>query len=331
MKSSCLVLLAVLLGSTDALKRKEPKAVSGTEGLVLDESPSPETLVSHEKPSPDEEEDEEEEEAPPAPTPAYHRAAGVPKGECTQKLKPTLFFIGHAYSGSTSLADQMSLNPELSHGTTKEHQFFSKDLKSIESNSKFEKYLDQFWVSCNATVAYDATMDYLPMGASKESIRYFRHRMGPNVKLMAMFRDPLDIYFHLLSDRPNLVSEGNSEGDMVTPFDLHDPPNVTKRPDLVGTEYLSNWLEAYPKRSSWLFLDSDDYFASPEKVLKKIFAFSRVKNVKLDKAALNGQSGRRRSSMKASAAQRKAFWSIQDNRDDKKRLEKLTGLRFDWK
>jgi hypothetical protein len=303
-----------MLHSADALTRKSP---DGTQGLSV-ANRSATNPVNHAS----------EKSKMKSPAEEYHRAAGVNRGECTKQLKPELFFIGHAYSGSTTLSKQMGLHPELSDGDTKEHQFFRKEFKLIQSDNKYNDYLEEFWVSCNSTVAYDASMSYFAIGESPEALRYMKGRVGPNVKLILMIRDPIDIVFHYMCHEPANVAPALAD---LAPFSQDAPTNLSAKPAILGAEWLSQWLKVFPKRKNWLFIDSDVYFASPEKVLRQVFSFSGVSDMQLNESDLKkSTSGRRRCTLKPSDEDREIFWSVEDNKKEKKRMERLTGLKFGW-
>lgn len=300
----CFIVLVGLNGFADALHPKPFQTGASDESPAFDK-------VLKVPPRPDE----------------YHRAANVDRGECTKRLNPTLLFIGEAYSGSTSLSDQMQLHPELSHGDTKEHQYFKPDPSKISSNEKYKQYQEEFWVSCNATVAYDATM-YLGIAqgtkttTGEKAVEYVKKRMGKDTKIIVMFRDPVDMLFHT-------QCKSTKRSMSSRPFSLESPPNCTHKVDN-PYKMLSTWLKVFPTKSKWLFLSSDEYFANPQKVLNNVFKFIGVKPMRLENTDLQAQSGRRRCTLKATSQERKAYWSVPDNLENKKQLEKATGLHFSW-
>lgn len=248
------------------------------------------------------------------------KCSHVKKDDCLKRVTPNLLFIGQMYSGSTSLSNQMLLHPKLDFGTTKEHQFFRAKFDSIKSDQKYDQYLEEFWVSCNTTTSFDATMDYLKMaGDAKyglDAVKYLRSRLGNDIKLMVMFRDPVEHILH------KACTAGHQKDD----FTNNALPNGTMEiPD-----QLSTWLKVYPNKAKWLFLSSDDYFKSPQSVLNKVTKFIGVEKYELAEDELMATGGRRRCKAKASPEQRKAFWSVESNMEIKRSLEELTGLKFQW-
>jgi len=366
----CLSILSVLLCGADALKHKEQHGsqdssdttpsfgvVGGMEASSSEPSqpddPSEANLpvgvdegtepLSGEPPQPDGFQDSLEvdisagvvEWMKPLSSEPYHEALGVAKGEGSKLMKPTLFFIGHAYSGSTTLSYLMAKHPEMSFGDTKEHQYFTHDYKKIRSDKKYNDYLEEFWVHCNTTVAYDATMDYINVPEDPEALKYMARRLGNNVKFMYMIRDPLDLiwhdYCHESGDALVLAPPDRAlEGQEIQPFDINQPVNLSDRRSVLNTQYISQYLTAFPNKKNWLFIDSDEYFDSPREVLKQVFEFSGVPDMEIN-LSVPEATGRRRCTMKPTLRERKAFWSLKDNKDEKKLIEKLTGLKFRWR
>merc|ERR1712107_158530 len=106
----------------------------------------------------------------------------------------------------------------------KDHQYFKANYQAIRSTKIYEKYLDEFCVSCNATIAYDATMDYLEFAADEKdglaAVNYVRNRLGPDVKIMMMLRDPVEALLH------NACSYGKQDGSNL--FSIDHPPNGSR-------------------------------------------------------------------------------------------------------
>jgi len=237
-------------------------------------------------------------------------------------MQPNLLFIGQAHSGSTSLSEFMDLHPKVSSGSVKEHHYFDRDSKRKTPGRKvnpcsansFSKYLDQFCVSCNTTVAFDATQEYIDLGsdeyAGRKDVEKIRTRLGGNLKIMLQVRDPVDLIFSLGYDANTTLSI---------------------------VEALTVWRKVFPRKENWLFLESDEWFNNPEKTLNKVFKFVGVESLKesLDEKNDKGEhmidSGRRRNSKKATSAQRKAYWSVKERNEDHLQLKKLTGLKLNWK
>lgn len=260
----------------------------------------------------------------------------VGKGnDCTKILEPSLMFIGQPHSGSTSLHGLLELHPEVHGGDMKEHHYFDAQAKKAHKKSanSLSEYKKQFCVPCNATIGIDATMEYIKLGLDKyggrKAVEKVRSALGGNVKILMMLRDPVDLLFS---------SQCQGKAHPKRPFHPNEPPNITDSEMSVATP-LNTWLEVFPNKKNWLFLSSEEFFANPQKVMNKVFKFLGIKSmdvVKMSKGQKDssgdhvGNQGRRRCTIHANSNERKAYFSVQDNVNDQKKLEKLTGLKFKW-
>lgn len=250
--------------------------------------------------------------------------------KCLKVLPPKLLFIGQAHSGSTALSDLMELHPELHSGDMKEHHYFNKDIgnENKRAAKNINEYHEQFCVTCNTTISFDATMEYINLGfIGEKRLELVKQRLGEDLKIILMMRDPVDLLFS------NYCQSTKKDG---RPFTSDSPANLSATKQMV-TEPLRVWQKVFDNEANWLFLKSDDFFEDPQKVLDKVFTFLGVKPMKVpldvtdNKGDLLTSSGRRRCTLKATSEERHAYWKVKDNVNNRKELEKLTGLQFTWK
>jgi len=237
--------------------------------------------------------------------------------------KPSLLFIGESHSGTTSLADQMHMHPELSYGLCKEHSFWASTVPL--PGRSFSWYSDmEFRVGPKVKHTFDATVEVLYLGDPSaqggatyfyekpgiSALEHLRSLLGADIRLMMLIRDPVD----------RLQSIGD--------VSLHQMGG--RNPFTCSADSLESWLQVFP-REQFLFLKSEDYFADPAAVLDRVFRFTNVSRFAFAPEQLKHSSGRRRTANHVSLQTRQAFAALPENQDCKARLENLTGLRFSWK
>lgn len=244
-----------------------------------------------------------------------------PAATCTKFLPPSLVYLGMGHSGSTSLAVYMDQHPELSFGSMKEHRYMCKAGAQGDQKSR-QVYNDEYIVNCTVNRTFDASPSYfaMPLGKSRckdwhseltdpvERAKTIEEVFGSAVLFIMMVRDPVDV----LKSR-----EGYSTHDELVEF---NKPCESKA--------LESWLSAFP-RDRFLFLDSEDFFRSPQDTLNRVFEFAGVAPFTLQPIT-ESDSGRRRSSRTVEPEVRRAFHQKPSNRKCKKDLEAMTGLTFHW-
>jgi len=261
----------------------------------------------------------------------------VVEDEENQKtLLPKLLFIGLAHSGSTSLANEMEMHPQLSYGKMKEHNYL--DLLSGSSGQFREKYQNQFPVDENVTYTFDATPHTMflglegdkwyvkaPIGRTYgtgiEGVKAIKDVLGGDVKFITMLRDPLD-WQTSMSTQPLDQKLGT--------FDGEKPHASLLAERSCYVDALETWMDVFPK-GNFLFLESTEFFSDPQDTLNQVFDFIGVHRIQYEKDELEPQ-GRRRSGRHATttAGERSTYWADDRQKECLQRLEKLSGRNFKW-
>jgi len=258
----------------------------------------------------------------------------VVEDEENQKtLLPKLLFIGLAHSGSTSLAMEMDMHPQLSYGKMKEHNYL--DLLSGSAGQFREKYQNQFPVDENVTYTFDATPHTMFLGLEEDQwyvdepigrkygtgiggVKAIKDVLGGDVKFITMLRDPLDWQ--------TSMSTQSLEKKLGTFADGKTGSLLAERSCYVDA--LDTWMDVFPK-SNFLFLESTEFFANPQGTLNQVFDFIGVDRKTYEKDELEPQ-GRRRLGRSASAGDRRTYWADDRQKECLQRLEKLSGKNFKW-
>lgn len=265
-----------------------------------------------------------------------------PRGFCKRPRRPTMLYIGVGHSGSTTLSMHLDSHPQMSYGRKKEHDFWKagrgKDTKT------FSDYLSEFRVPCRTKVVmdfpvrvyeqsmpeFDKVLGHWYGGVEKATplgepyLRRFRELMGPNLKLVFMFRNPVD-YLASFQINGTRMLERMEAGEK-------DIPDRNKMLKVRYATALEPWLRLYP-RENFLFLKSEDFFADPQSTLDKIFNFTHVAPSRYSAEALRRHSGRRRAVGKEllTDKDRYAFYQHEEPRRELQKLQELTGLDLaDW-
>jgi len=259
---------------------------------------------------------------------------------------PQVQFIGLPHSGSTSLAKQLALHPELSYGLCKEHNMIF-NLGKV-SNGKLKKaYLSKFALrntseinDAGAKYTFDASpgtmfigcpdderMLEFPIGkkygTGAKAVRKVKDFLGPDTKYIVMLRDPLDWQ---VSDAYGQIKK--LEHLMGT---TKKGPGLDNKRSCYA-DCLESWVNVVGK-NKMLFLASEQYFKDPQAVLTQIFKFLHVAPRQYTHEELGLTYGRRRAAAKESyfkTSDRKVYWQDPHVKECKARLAKLTGRGWHW-
>lgn len=263
---------------------------------------------------------------------------------CSHIIEPSVYYIGLPHAGSTTMATQMNGHPSMSYGSWKEHRFWAGPGSRFDyerEERSVDKYLTEFEVPCEKTVTFDAspftiflgqedaanncsgcsmsktragdmcttTNQYrfprLPPG--RAAIEDVKKIVPAHAKFLVMFRDPMD------------VAMG------------HFPTGEVEQPcHSCDADSLETWLSVFPKEN-FLFIDSSVYYEEQQKTMDDVFKFVGVEPYNLSEEMLEPQGRRRAPAKGDDLATRVEFHSNPKHKDCKRRLEVLTGLKFDWK
>lgn len=199
---------------------------------------------------------------------------------------PNFIIIGAGKSGTTALHNYCNAHPQVFMTDVKETNFFELEGKAIHSDpindperlyhypqsiNNWEDYKALF-KDVTDEIAYGETS---PMYLYGERAPYHIKEKLPNVKLVAILREPIDRLYsrwlHLLRDGNDPIGDFENAMDKSTIW--------WKRKDLVQEgfyyDHLSRYIETFPKSQLKVFL-YDDLKADSAKVMHDLFEFIGV-------------------------------------------------------
>jgi Sulfotransferase domain len=199
----------------------------------------------------------------------------------TVATKPNFFIVGAPKCGTTALFEYLRSHPNIFVPKVKEPHFFAKDLGSYPSIKTWEDYGELF---------ADSTAEHLRVGEA--SVYYLRsetaipgiRQFNPAARIIAMFRNPVDMVYSLHSQL--LYWSEETEGDFETAWRLQarrgqglDLPSTCREPFLVqyaqfgrfGTQ-TQRLLSTFPGEQVKL-ISYDDFAASPQSVYRDVIDF----------------------------------------------------------
>jgi len=251
-------------------------------------------------------------------------------------MMPKVILLAIPHSGSTSLADQLDMHPELSYGKMKEHNMIWK-ISGKHSGQLKEIYKDQFPVDTspvsNVSVKYtfDASPATLFLGIEDDlemarsqigkdhgtgvfAVQQVKDILGADTKFIVVLRNPLYWQYSLMKSVKQFE-------DMVS-------PNNTLGKRSCYADAIMNWLKVFP-RQNFQFHTSEEYFENPASTLRDIQQFLNVEQKIYSETELQAQ-GRRRSTFNPSKKIEHMFWEDGHMNECKHRLGRLTGRAYDW-
>ncbi|CAI2350539.1 unnamed protein product [Caenorhabditis sp. 36 PRJEB53466] len=201
-------------------------------------------------------------------TDSRHKAILPPTINCTNMTLPNLLILGPQKTGSTALANFLSLHPNVSQnspipGSFEEVQFFG----GANYLNGIEWYLSNFR---NASIIFEKSATYFDNPTAPKQAA----SLVPNAKLVVILQNPSQRAYswfqHLLAHKdPSAVSAGSLEA-------ILDSSDATWRKirqrSVSGGRYvhhLDKWLEHF-SLTQMLFLDSDELKEQPAQVLNSL-------------------------------------------------------------
>jgi len=244
--------------------------------------------------------------------------------------------IGAQRCGTTSLYNYLIAHPNISSALNKEIHFFD-----INYNKGIDWYWKQFPLVSEKvnpdekSVTGESTPYYLfhPLVAK----RIFKHL--PKIKLIVLLRNPVDRAY---SHYNHAVRRGNEslsfeKAIKIEPERLREQEQKVlegknsltyRRLSYLGrgayAEQLEKYLELFQKKQ-FLILKSEDFFASPQQYLNKVFSFLGLSNFELKKFEKFGFGNNPPMNEKTRNFLTEYF------RSHNERLSKLIGPDFSWK
>lgn len=210
----------------------------------------------------------------------YRKATGF------LRALPGFIIIGTGRGGTTGMYFTLATHPDIVQALSKEPHFFSKQYynssysyKSIFPVLCFKRILNQKVITAEASVSYI----YHPHAAKRMA------KMIPNVRIIAMLRNPVDrAYSHWSLN----VRRGKEDLSFENAIEREEERIAGEMERMIHDEYyfsehfkryaykergkyagqLVSWLEAFP-REQILIIKSEDYFNNSSGVLKTILDF----------------------------------------------------------
>jgi hypothetical protein len=198
--------------------------------------------------------------------------------------KPNFFIVGAPKCGTTALYEYLRPHPNIFMSKVKEPHFFATDLGSYPFIKTLEDYTELFTGSTSAHLSVgEASVYYLRSSTAIPNIREF----NPDAKIIAMFRNPVDMVYSLHSQL--LFWSEETEPDFETAWRLQerrrqglDLPSTCREPQLVqyaeigqfGTQ-TERLLSTFPRQQVKLIL-FDDFAVSPQQVYEDVIDFLGV-------------------------------------------------------
>ncbi|HEX2218358.1 MAG TPA: sulfotransferase domain-containing protein [Gemmatimonadales bacterium] len=198
--------------------------------------------------------------------------------------RPSFFIVGAPKCGTTALYEYLRPHPNVFMPEIKEPHFFAKDLGTYPRIKTLDDYRALFAGATDQHLEVgEASVYYLRSTVAIPNIREF----NPAAKLIAMFRNPVDMVYSLHSQLLHVSEE--TVADFATAWRLQErrargldvPPHI-RSPLLVqyyqvgqfGTQ-TERLLSCFPREQVKLIL-YDDFAASPQRVYDEVIAFLGV-------------------------------------------------------
>jgi hypothetical protein len=202
---------------------------------------------------------------------------------------PDFLIIGCQRGGTSSLYKYLGQHPEISPSLRKETEYLTANFSEGESwyRAHFPLILRRRWARGmgRRLFTFEATPDYLldPRAPRRA------HDLLPDVKIVVLLREPGD---RALSQFHHNKRLGLESEEFVAALDLEDErisgdlSEMATNPLTRATSFrrftyqkrgeyarqLADWFAEYP-RDRFLILESEEFFADPDRVLQDILAF----------------------------------------------------------
>lgn len=214
------------------------------------------------------------------------------------RINPIFLIIGASRCGTTALYDYLTKNIDGFPAPVKELHFFDQQFEKGVTwyRGNFPTIFHKFYLEKlrnRKIIAGEASARYLhnPFVAKRIA------KTMPDVKLIVMFRNPVDRTYSHYSRRFVKGGEHRSFEQVVneelTFLEQKHEPKTSKD---VSTRYMLHpylsrslyynelkvWAKYFPK-SQILVIKSEDFFKEPHEVLRKVYDFLGKKNIDLEK------------------------------------------------
>jgi Sulfotransferase domain len=199
----------------------------------------------------------------------------------SEGIKPNFFIVGAPKCGTTALYEYLRPHPNIYMSPVKEPHFFAKDLGGYPRIKTLEEYEALFAASSPQHLRVgEASVYYLRSLVAISNI----HQFNPDAKIIAMFRNPVEMV-HSLHSQLLYVAEENVP-DFETAWRLQErrgrgldlPPRSRGAFLLQYAEFArfgtqaERLLATFPHAQVKLIL-YDDFTASPQRVYDEVIQF----------------------------------------------------------
>lgn len=198
--------------------------------------------------------------------------------------KPNFFIVGAPKCGTTALYEYLRPHPNIFMPDIKEPHFFARDMGNYPRIKTSEEYARLFARSTQKHLRTgEASVYYLRSSVAIPNI----HAFNPAARIIAMFRNPVDMVYSLHAQLL-FVSE-ETESDFETAWRLQErrsrgidvPPRI-RSPLLVQYAQIGQFgtqtqriLSCFPPSQVKLIL-FDDFAASPKQIYDEVIEFLEI-------------------------------------------------------
>ena len=199
-------------------------------------------------------------------------------------VKPNFFIVGAPKCGTTALYEYLRPHPNIFMSGVKEPHFFAKDLGTYPRIKTAEDYAGLFAGSTDAHLRVgEASVYHLRSSVALANI----HQFNPAAKIIAMFRNPVDMVYSLHSQLLYWSEEIEPDFEKAWRLQERRSRGVDVPPGSRGAFLLQygevgrfgsqvqRLLSLFPREQVKLIL-YDDFTASPAKIYKEVLEFLEV-------------------------------------------------------
>jgi hypothetical protein len=199
-------------------------------------------------------------------------------------VKPNFFIVGAPKCGTTALYEYLRPHPNIFMSEVKEPHFFARDLGTYPRIKTLEEYTEIFAETTeNHLRVGEASVYYLRSSVAIPNIREF----NPDAKIIAMFRNPVEMVYSLHSQLLWVAEERESNFETAWRLQERRSRGLDLPPGSRGSFLLQyaevgrfgtqaqRLLSVFPPAQVKLIL-YDDFAASPQRVYDDIIEFLGV-------------------------------------------------------
>jgi hypothetical protein len=196
-------------------------------------------------------------------------------------VKPNFFIVGAPKCGTTALYEYLRPHPNIFMSGVKEPHFFAKDLGTYPRIKTQQEYAEIFAESTEKHLRVgEASVYYLRSSVAIPNIREF----NPQAKIVAMFRNPVEMVYSLHSQLLYVAEERESDFERAWRLQERRSRGIDLPPGSRGSFLLQyaqfgqfgtqteRLLSVFPRAQVKLIL-YDDFAASPRAVYDDLIDF----------------------------------------------------------